>query len=284
MIERLKAYNDLVKSELPLAAGICVIAGQVLFLGDFAAIKTTVIGFLIGFFLSGSAMISNDYFDREVDRINRPERPLPSGRVTVSEVWALAISFGILGLLCAAYIGITLLIIALVIWLIGQAYNWKGKDAGLAGNMMVSSSVASTFIIGGISVGGIDSGLVWTFAGLAFFFDLGEEILGGIMDVSGDAIRDSRSLIRTRGRDFALKCSGLAFLAFILVSFIPYLTGWMKSSYLVLICVVDLAVIFYYARLWKIHSPDEGRSITRKLYLITTAFILVVVWMRIANV
>lgn len=284
MIERLKAYNDLVKSELPLAAGICVIAGQVLFLGDFASIKTTAIGFLVGFFLSGSAMISNDYFDREVDRINRPERPLPSGRVTAREVWALAISFGVLGLLCAAYIGITLLVITLVIWLIGQAYNWKGKDAGLAGNIMVSSSVASTFIIGGISVGGMASGLVWTFAGLAFFFDLGEEILGGIMDVSGDAIRDSRSLIRTKGRDFALKSAGLAFLAFILVSFIPYLTGWMKSSYLVLTCAVDFAIIFYYASLCKIHSPDEGRSITRKLYLITTAFIIVVVWMRIANV
>jgi geranylgeranylglycerol-phosphate geranylgeranyltransferase len=284
MIERLTAYHDLVKSELPLAAGICVIAGQVLFLGDFASIKTTIIGFLVGFFLSGSAMISNDYFDREVDRINRPDRPLPSGRVTVNEVWSLAITFGVLGLLCAAYIGITPLVIALIVWLIGQAYNWKGKDSGLVGNMMVSSSVASTFIIGGISVGGITNGLVWTFAGLAFFFDLAEEILGGIMDVSGDAIRDSKSLIRTRGRDFALKSAGLAFLAFILVSFIPYLTGWMKSSYLVLICVVDLAIIFYYARLWKIHSPEEGRSIIRMLYMITTPFILVVVWMRIANV
>lgn len=284
MIKRLTAYHDLVKSELPLAAGICVIAGQVLFLGDFASLKTTIIGFLVGFFLSGSAMISNDYFDREVDRINRPDRPLPSGRVTVNEVWALAITFGVLGLLCAAYIGIAPLVIALIVWLIGQAYNWKGKDSGLVGNMMVSSSVASTFIIGGISVGGITNGLVWTFAGLAFFFDLAEEILGGIMDVSGDAIRDSKSLIRTRGRDFALKSSGLAFLAFILVSFIPHLVGWLGSGYLVLICATDLTIIFYYARLWKIHSPEEGRAIIRKLYLITTTFILVVVWMRIANV
>ncbi len=152
------------------------------------------------------------------------------------------------------------------------------------GNMMVSSSVASTFIIGGISVGGTTNGLVWTFAGLAFFFDLGEEILGGIMDVSGDAIRGSRSLIRTRGRDFALKASGLAFLAFILITFIPYLAGYLSSSYLALICVIDLIIMFYYVRLWKIHSPDEGRSIIRNLYLITTTFILVVVWMRIANV
>jgi geranylgeranylglycerol-phosphate geranylgeranyltransferase len=245
MLEHIKAYSDLVKPELPLAAGICVVAGQVLVLGDFATIKTTIVGFLVGFFLSGSAMISNDYFDREVDRINRPERPLPSGRVTAKEVWALAITFGVLGHFGAAYIGITSLVIALIIWLIGQTYNWKGKEAGLVGNMMVSSSVASTFIIGGISVDGITNELVWTFAGLAFFFDLGEEILGGIMDVSGDGIRGSRSLIRTRGRDFALKSSGLAFLAFILVSFIPYLAEWLGSSYLVLICVIDFTIIYY---------------------------------------
>ncbi len=283
MIERLNAYNDLVKSELPLAAGICVVAGQVLALGDFAAVETTISGFLVGFFLSGSAMISNDYFDREVDRINRPERPLPSGRVTTREVWALAIAFGVLGLLSAAHIGTTALVAALIIWLVGQAYNWKGKDAGLAGNVMVSSSVGSTFIIGGISVDGTFSGLVWTFAGLAFFFDLGEEILGGIMDVRGDAIRGSRSLIRTRGRDFALKSAGVAFSAFILISFAPYLKGFLGSSYLVLASVIDLNIIFYYARLWKIRSPEEGRAIIRNLYLITTAFIFVVVWMRIAS-
>ena len=86
MIERLRSYSGLVKPELPLAAGVCVVAGQVLVLGDFAAIETTILGFLVGFFLSGSAMISNDYFDLEVDRVNRPERPLPSGRVTVTSV------------------------------------------------------------------------------------------------------------------------------------------------------------------------------------------------------
>jgi len=118
---------------------------------------------------------------------------------------------------------------------------------------------------------------------LAFFFDLGEEILGGIMDMSGDAIRDSKSLIRTRGRDFALKSSGSAFLAFILVSFIPYLAGWLRSSYLILVCVIDSTIVFYYVQLWKIHSSDDGRSIIRKLYLITTTFILVAVWMRITN-
>lgn len=257
-----------------------MVAGQVLALGNFAAIETTILGFLVGFFLSGSAMISNDYFDLEVDRVNRPERPLPSGRVTAREVWALTITFGVLGLFSAAYIGITPLVISLIIWIIGQTYNWKGKESGLAGNMMVSSSVASTFILGGISVGGTTNGLVWTFAGLAFFFDLGEEILGGIMDVSGDGIRGSRSLIRTRGRDFALKSSGLAFSAFILLSLIPYLAGWLGSSYLVLTGLIDIIIIYYYSRLWKIHSEEEGRSIIRILYLITTTFVLAVVWMR----
>jgi len=167
--------------------------------------------------------------------------------VTAREVWALAIAFGVLGLLSAAHIGTTALVAALIIWLVGQAYNWKGNDAGLAGNMMVSASVGSTFIIGGISVDGTFSGLVWTFAGLAFFFDLGEEILRGIMDVRGDAIRGSRSLIRTRGRDFALKSAGVAFSAFILISFAPYLTGLMGWSYLAIAAVIDLTIIYYKA-------------------------------------
>jgi len=80
IIGKARAVSDLVKTELPVAAGICVVAGEMLALGRLPTVAEALLGFLTGFFISGSAMISNDYFDLGVDRINRPERPLPSGR------------------------------------------------------------------------------------------------------------------------------------------------------------------------------------------------------------
>jgi len=64
-------------------------------------LNQALLGFLTGFFISGSANISNDYFDQDVDRINLPARPLPSGRISVSELWILFFIFTAAGLMAA---------------------------------------------------------------------------------------------------------------------------------------------------------------------------------------
>jgi geranylgeranylglycerol-phosphate geranylgeranyltransferase len=50
-------------------------------------------------------MITNDYFDLEVDRVNHPTRPLPSGRISVKEVMMLALLFSTAGLIAAELLG-----------------------------------------------------------------------------------------------------------------------------------------------------------------------------------
>ncbi|MDD1761586.1 MAG: prenyltransferase, partial [Methanothrix sp.] len=64
----------MVKPELPLAAGICVVAGEIIGSESLPTFFVGLMGFLTGFFISGAAMISNDYFDLEVDRVNHPNR------------------------------------------------------------------------------------------------------------------------------------------------------------------------------------------------------------------
>ena len=81
-----KVMHDLVKPELPSAAGVCVVAGEVIASGSVPEASIGILGFLAGFFISGTAMITNDYFDLEVDRVNHPARPLPSGRISANEV------------------------------------------------------------------------------------------------------------------------------------------------------------------------------------------------------
>ena len=38
--------------------------------------------FLVVFFITGAGNAINDYFDLEIDRVNRPRRPIPSGRMS----------------------------------------------------------------------------------------------------------------------------------------------------------------------------------------------------------
>ena len=100
--KKFKAIYNLIRPKLPLSGGICVVAGQILLvLHTLPTLFIGVLGFLTGFFISGAAMITNDYFDIEVDRINHPQRPLPSGIISVNE---LIISAGLFTF-CRFYYG-----------------------------------------------------------------------------------------------------------------------------------------------------------------------------------
>jgi geranylgeranylglycerol-phosphate geranylgeranyltransferase len=279
-----RGISDLLKTELPAAAGICVVAGQILALGGMPSLADAVLGFLTGFFISGALMITNDYFDLEVDRVNHPERPLPSGRITVPELVILTILFTVAGMAAATALGLPALLIAAGIWVIGILYNWKLKESGLAGNMMVGLSVSMTFVAGGVSVGQASNGLVWVFGALAFVFDLAEEIANGAMDVEGDKLRSARSLAIVKGKKFALGVSGLLYAVFIALTFVPYALGWLGPAYLVLVVVTDLTVVYFVYRLLKSETPQEGKKRTRQLYLTLLLFVVAFIAVRILSI
>src|SRR5690606_5370298 len=128
----------LVKPELPVAAGVCVVVGEVIASGALPDVTILILGFLVGFFISGTAMITNDYFDLEVDRVNHPTRPLPSGRISAKEVMILALLFSAAGLIAAGLLGPVAFALAQIMWIISNLYNWRYKETGLFGNMMVA--------------------------------------------------------------------------------------------------------------------------------------------------
>ena len=266
----------LLKPELPVAAGVCVVVGQAMALGKMPEASLALLGFLIGFLISGAEMVSNDLFDLEVDRVNHPERPLPSGQVSVSEVIFFTIVLSFCGLLIAAFLGPLVLGFTALIWVMGMLYNWRLKSLGLPGNIMVAISVGTTFVLGGMMTERLDSGLVWTFALMAALFDLAEEVSGGVMDAEGDALRGSRSLAILYGRKAALTVVTLLFAAFVALSIFPFIMGWLGLPYLALIALADAAVMYLVSRLWKAEKPEQGRRVQRTLYLIMMGFIIAI--------
>src|SRR6056297_1858936 len=142
----------LLRPELPFAAGICVIIGEIITLGSIPSLSELFLGFTWGFFLSGSAMILNDYFDIEVDKVNAPNRPLPSGLISPKTAIIFTIVISLLGLLSSFFINKAAVLLYIIFWIVGFLYNWKLKEKGLLGNLFVRSSVAVTIILGGIVV------------------------------------------------------------------------------------------------------------------------------------
>jgi geranylgeranylglycerol-phosphate geranylgeranyltransferase len=266
-MKKITAILQIFRLELSFAAGVCVFAGEIIALGKFPRPLAAVLGFTSAFFISGAAIVLNDYFDLEVDRINTPERPLPMGVINARDAITLVVLSTALGLTAAAWISLPAFILCLVLVVVSFLYNWKFKESGLLGNLMVSFCVASTFLLGGIAVTGVWNRVVWTFALMAFFFDLAEEIAGDAMDMQGDLQRGSRSIAIRFGKEFALRISSMLFALVVLISWLPAIFGWLSTGYLATILITDITILLCVTQLTKSRTSIEGRKTMRRLYL-----------------
>ena len=102
----------------------------------------------------GGGNTINDYFDREIDRINAPDRPIPRG--AVSPRGALGFSLALFALAVALALTLPALAIAIaVVNLVALvAYTELFKGLPGVGNLIVAYLGGSTFLFGGAAVGG----------------------------------------------------------------------------------------------------------------------------------
>jgi geranylgeranylglycerol-phosphate geranylgeranyltransferase len=279
---RLRGLVRLFRFELPFAAGSCVLLGQVLALGARPAVATMALGFVAIFCVSATALILNDYFDIETDRVNAPHRPLPSGDVPPGDALALSVAVAVAGLAASAALGAVAFVTAVGIWTIGVLYNWRFKRAGVLGNLMVAVSVGMTFIFGGITVGRPLSVHAWWFGAIAFLMDLGEEIAADAMDAEGDTLIGSSSLAILYGRAVALRVSTAIFGVLVLVSVVPFLLRLAEPVYLLPIAIMDVVTLYAAIRLLDARLANP-RGHIRAIYLSGLAAVVVFLVIRLTR-
>ena len=187
-------YLALTRPDNMILTAIAVIAGSFIAAGpeimDFQI--EIAICCVCSMMLVGGGNALNDYNDRETDKENHPERPIPSGSISADTASVCAqalLGSGLLILLFAlenkmpfviALIGIILLI----------AYENGLKAAGISGNITVGLMSGAVFLFAGMAVN--DPGpTLWMF-GLAVLATITREIIKDIQDLEGD--RDRRTL------------------------------------------------------------------------------------------
>jgi len=220
------------------------------------------LGFATGFLICAYSMAVNDIYDLEVDRINGPERPIPSGRISEGSAYRLSTVVLAGGMTCAFLSLIPLaFVIAAVYAFLSWIYNSRAKKSGLPGNIIVASSLAIPFVYGGAVAGGsIGGSLLLMMALTAFFSGVGREVVKAMADVEGDAKRNVESVARSRGLRTASVVGALFFLLAVFTSWVPLLTGLANQFYTFGVVVPD--AIFVYLAV-SIISKSDPRSAYR---------------------
>lgn len=205
--------------------------------------EEAMLGMLAAFTLNSSSNVMNDYFDREVDAVNAPERPIPSGVVTGRQAIAMAISLAVLGESAAALTSAACLLAATVFYLFAVSYNAWIKKMGLVGNLFVSVGVSAPFLYGVIVVDGTVTCKIALLAAIALVANMGREVVKGISDIEGDAARDVQTVARKHGERAAAKVGAALYLMAVALSIIPMRMGYVSSYYVPFIVVTDVGFL-----------------------------------------
>lgn len=142
--------------------------------------------------LGAAANALNDVVDVEVDRVNRPGRPLPSGLVSGAVARGIAVGAAAGGLVLAATLSAGHFALALGAAGLMVLYEVRLKRVALVGNLLVALVVALTLIYGGWAAGRV--GPVLVAAAFAFLTTLARELVKDVEDVEGDAAAGARTL------------------------------------------------------------------------------------------
>ncbi len=213
----------------------------------------TLFGVLTVFFALGGGNVLNDYFDREIDLINHPDRPIPAGKVSPHTALFYGLSLFVLALALAVFINLLALFITIIAEVMMLLYEIYLKRMGLAGNVTISFLVGLLFVFGGAIYGNI--ALTSIFALMAFSSNLGREIVKDIEDMEGDINRVT--LPKKIGRRWASVSALFFFILAISFSPFPYLLLQFGIYYLAVVLISD--AIFIYAAIIQFKNPSKGQ-------------------------
>jgi len=248
----LSGYLQVIRPANAVVAGLAGIVGFLMATGTLSPGVAWV--FLVVFLVTAGGNAINDYCDVEIDRINRPGRPIPSGLVDRDSVLSysavlflagLAISFA-MNPLCVAIAGFNTF---LLVW-----YAVSLKRTPGAGNIAISYLTASIFVFGA-AYAGVDAAVrVLPIALVTFFAMLARELWKDAEDVSGDAAGGASTLPVRMGVYPVIRL-GFAFLVVAIgASVVPCL--WWGLPYLAGIAVVDALILWTALRVLSCRTPE----------------------------
>ena len=259
---RLFGFLSLMRPINCLMMGFAVIVG-VLLAGerDMNAVTLTL-GFLTAFTFTGASMAFNDFCDREIDRVNMPDRPIPRGVVSPKEALLFSIILTIIGFVSAFLTNFNCFLLTLLACAFFVLYSTKGKRTGLVGNMMVSACVSIPFIYGGFISSGNFEAVTLIFSGMAFLANTGREVTKGITDIAGDRLRGINTVAVIHGPRKAAFVAVIFYLAAVSMSLIPQLKNLLSVWHLPLLILADAG--FVYSSISLLLNPSRENAVRVK--------------------
>ena len=257
--------------------------------GDLASI-TILHGLSVwAFMCSWNAL--NDILDVEIDKLNQPNRPLPSGDISLNNAKILTAILMFISLFCLIYAGYISSSIeegfenwapSILIWLLAiflltnyessSNYSLKLKDRGLPGNFAISLSVGMVILFGAAGVFEPTEPRVLSLFFIGLSYNLAREIVKDIEDMEGDEGRNT--LAMRIGVEKARVLAWLILLLTMVSILAPFALEIFPAIHLLLIIPGLMTIFLVKRKLAYAEDRNAQKLIKRSLQLTLIGFIV----------
>ena len=171
---------------------ISVYAGAI-YMGSIFFSLPILFAMLSAFCIAAAGYAINDFFDVEIDRINKPDRILAAAKITPENAYRFAVFLFVIGIVFSFFTSKWLnVFIAIINSFLLFFYAKNFKLEFVIGNFIVALTTASTFIFGGISNDNFHPSLM--IAVFAFFYTFIREIVKDMEDHKADQIKKANTI------------------------------------------------------------------------------------------
>ncbi len=209
MTKRWAVYLELGRPFTLLAPALGFLSGAVTAIGAApqepwspALIVYPAIGSLMAAVLNAGNNALNQIYDLAIDRINKPKRPLPSGRLSVADAWAFTVVTYVLALVLAWLVApggrhecFWLVLVAVVCTFIYSMPPLRTKRLGIWANITIAIPRGVLLKVAGWSAVKTIAGVEPWYIGAIFgLFLLGATTTKDFADMEGDRLGGCRTL------------------------------------------------------------------------------------------
>lgn len=290
-----KSWLILFRAGNNLGGVIAVFLGAIMALENIphgTLLYITILQALSVFSFMASWNALNDYFDFEIDKIGKPDRPLPSGEISLKEA-KIAIIFlmiiSLISMIGAAFFAhnssngfyswspsILIWFIALILLINYESeskYSLNLKNRGLPGNIAISASVAMVVLFGSAGVYQPTNSKVISIAIIGFLYNLSREIIKDVEDMEADEGRNT--LAMKIGPEKARITAYLISLSTLISIFLPFALDLFEQQYLILVLPSILVLLMVKTKLSLAQDYAAQQLLKKSLYLCLGAFIII---------
>jgi 4-hydroxybenzoate polyprenyltransferase/geranylgeranylglycerol-phosphate geranylgeranyltransferase len=230
--------------------GLVSLVGSCIAYESFPPLKTAALALFIPMMGWTAALYLSDFLDRKLDAIQKPHRPIPSGRIKPYEALAIGAVFALTGFLLSFQLSYNNVILVFVVAALVFSYTKISKSRGLMGNINRGIVTVFAYFFGIFSIGQSIQSIplyIWLLAIVFLFHDTNSNLVGAIRDMEGDRAGGYITIPVKYGLKKSIFVSLILTIIWLsLALFLPYYYNFLKIEfYLIMILDVLILILLY---------------------------------------